>query len=224
MAGTASIFLLLFSLIGGGGGNHLLDYASTQAYWKAKGVKVSVEAMRAELNFGKAQDITELLKQLGSPDGQERAAAAKKIVAVGEAALPQLEKVADVPDPEVAASVKKLIADISAASKVQAVRRLMAIRTLGELKKPESLTALRPLVDSRQMFVGEYAARAIAQIEGKPLSSGGPTAEQKKADLWLLPADCRIVLQLAPAFAPIPVDALIENIPAAALGNPNKDQ
>jgi ribosomal protein L12E/L44/L45/RPP1/RPP2 len=224
MASSASILLILLSLIGGGGGNHLLDYASSQAYWKAKGVAVNVQAMTAELKTSESKDISELIKELASPDGQVRAGAAKKIAQVGETALPQLEKVADVPDPEVAASVKTLIADISAASKVNAVRRLMAIRTLGELKKPEALAALRPLVEAKEMFVGEYAARAIAQIEGKPLPSVGASAEQKKADLWLLPADCRMVVQIAPAFDPMPVDALIEKIPAAAMGNPNKDQ
>jgi len=52
----------------------------------------------------------------------------------------------------------------------------------------------------------------------------GATAEQKKSDLYLLPADCRMLVQIAPALAPTPVDALIDKIPAAAIGNPNKDQ
>src|SRR6185436_7560397 len=86
------------------------------------------------------------------------------------------------------------------------------------------LAALRPLLNAKQMFVAEYAARSIAQIEGKPVSAGGASADQKKADLWLLGADCRMIVQIAPAFAPTPVDQLIEKIPAAAIGNPNKDQ
>jgi hypothetical protein len=219
-----SMIFFLFTLIGGGGGNHLLDYASTEAYWKSKGVAVSLQTMTNELRTSDAQDITELIKQLASPDGAVRAGAAKKIVQLGEAVLPQLEKAAEIPDPEVAATVKNLIADISSASKVNAIRRLMAIRTLGELKKPEALAVLKPLLNAKEMFVAEYAARSIAQIEGKPLSPGGATADQKKSDLWLLTADCRLVVQVAPAFAPVAVDTLIEKIPAAAIGNPNKDQ
>ena len=53
---------------------------------------------------------------------------------------------------------------------------------------------------------------------------GGATADQKKADLALLSADTRMIVQVAPAFAPIPVDVLIDKIPAAAIGNANKDQ
>jgi hypothetical protein len=180
--------------------------------------------MTNELKTSDAKDISELIAQLASPDGQVRAGASKKILQLGEGVLPQLEKAAETPDPEVAASVKTLMADISAASKVNAVRRLMAIRTLGELKKPESLGALKPMLDAKEMFVSEYATRAIAQIEGKPLAVALATPEQKKSDLFLLPADCRMVVQVAPGFAPVPVDALIDKIPAAALGNPNKDQ
>src|ERR1051325_4906437 len=170
MATGASMILILLSLIGGGGGNHLLDYASSQSYWKSKGVVVSVQTMTNELRSSDAKDISELIAQLASPDGQVRAGAAKKIIQLGEGVLPQLEKAVETPDPEVAASVKTLIADISAASKVNAIRRLMAIRTLGELKKPESVNALRPLVSAKEMFVSEYAARSIAQIEGKAMA------------------------------------------------------
>src|SRR3954454_12207605 len=104
MAGGASILLILLSLIGGGGGNHLLDYASSQSYWKSKGVVVSVQTMTNELRTSDAQDISELIAQLASPDGQVRAAATKKIVQLGEAVLPQLQKASETPDPEVAAS------------------------------------------------------------------------------------------------------------------------
>src|SRR5689334_17241673 len=224
MAGSFSMIFLLFTLITGGGGNHLLDYASTQAYWKSKGVAVSVQTMSAELKTSDGQDISQLIAQLASPDGNVRAGASKKIVQLGESALPQLEKAVETPDPEVATSVKTLIADISAASKKNAVRRLMAIRTLGELKKPEGLNALRPLVNAKEMFVAEYAARSMAQIEGKPIASTSPTLEQKKADLNLLTADCRMIVQAAPPFTPVGVDVLIDKIPAAAIGNPNKDQ
>ena len=78
MAGSFSMIFFLFTLISGGGGNHLLDYASTQAYWQSKGVAVSVQTMSAELKMSDAQDITQLLAQLASPDGNVRAGASKK--------------------------------------------------------------------------------------------------------------------------------------------------
>src|SRR4051794_39116860 len=126
MAASSSILLLLLALIGGGGGNHLLDYASTEAYWKSKGVVVNVQTMSAELKLSHAEDISQLIAQLASPDGNVRAAASRKIISIGESALPQLEKAVETPDPEVAASVKTLIADISAVSRKTAIRRLMA--------------------------------------------------------------------------------------------------
>ncbi|HEV8605285.1 MAG TPA: hypothetical protein VGQ99_07970 [Tepidisphaeraceae bacterium] len=224
MATNASLLMLILTLLGGGGGNHLLDYASTDAYWKSKGVTVGVQTMTNELKTSAAQDITQLIKELASPDGQVRAGASKKIMQLGDTVLPQLEKAAETPDPEVAASIKTLIADISAASKVNSIRRLMAIRTLGELKKPEAVAILRPLVDAKEMFVGEYAARAIAQIESKPYALVGVTAEQRKSDFWLLPADCRVVAQVGTGFPATSIDALIEKMPAAAVGNPNRDQ
>src|SRR5215212_588141 len=75
MAGSFSMIFFLFTLIGGGGGNHLLDYASTKAYWQTKGVAVSVQTMSAELKTSDAEDITQLVAQLASPDGNVRAGA-----------------------------------------------------------------------------------------------------------------------------------------------------
>jgi hypothetical protein len=42
------MFIVLL-ITGGGGGNDLLDYLATEAYWKAKGVKAGEVAVRARL-------------------------------------------------------------------------------------------------------------------------------------------------------------------------------
>src|SRR5690349_1598070 len=46
-------------------------------------------------------------------------------------------------------------------SKETAVRRLMAIRTLGELKNADAIPTLKSQLDSKEMFVTAYAQRAL---------------------------------------------------------------
>src|SRR5213075_163124 len=121
---------------------------------------------------------------------------AQKIVATGPAAIPALEKASDDPDIEVANRTKNLIQQIRTNTKAASVRKLVAIRALGEKKSREALPALQPLLNSKEPFVADYAARAIAQIEGKPLPSRRLTPENLKTDLSLLPATCSIVGQV----------------------------
>lgn len=83
----------------------------------------------------------------------------------------------------------------SDAPKAQAVRRLMAIRTLGELKRPEALDVLKPLLKSKVMFEADYAARAIASIEGKAVPVVAPS--DLSNDAWLMPRGCGIVGQIS---------------------------
>ena len=92
-----------------------------------------------------------------------------------------------------------------AVAKALAVRRLMAIRTLGELKKPEALPILRPLLGSQAMFEADYARQAIAAIEGKPFARPRPPADRLAKDLRLLPAGCGLVGQMS-LLSPQPVD------------------
>ncbi len=156
-----SVFMMMLVATFGGTGGHLLDYADTQAYWKAKNVAVSIETMAAEAK---------------AAQGHEKA---------------------------------------------HQVRQLMAIRALGELKQKNALPALKPLLESKDLFIAEYAQRAVNAIEGKPLPPAGPTAEQRKTDLWLLPADSRLVAQFAmPAPAQTAtIDKLLDNLPAPLAAN-----
>jgi len=149
-----SLLIALFTMVGGAG-NHLLDYVSSESYWKAKNVEMTLEKMTAEAKVAEAKDAT------------------------------------------------------------QRVRRLMAIRTLGELKKKEALPALAELAKSKETFVAEYANRAIAAIEDKPYQPPAPTQEQRQSDVWLLPQDAHIVGQLAiPGGQPLPLAKLLDNLPA----------
>lgn len=157
-----SILMLLLSR---GGGNDLLDYMPTDAYWRIKGVAVTVERMVAELATGETGERAE----------------------------------------------------------AKAVRRLMALRTLGELKKAEALPALRPLLESKGLFVADYARQAIAAIEGKPSARPRPTEADLWKDLCLLPARCGIVAQARPpAGGPVAFEKALKD--AASMLPPELDR
>ena len=146
---------MLMMLLTSGGGNDLLDYLPTDAYWKAKGVEITVEAMAAELKGAEPADVA------------------------------------------------------------GGVRRLMAIRALGELKKPAGLAALRPLLASKKLFVADYAKQAAATIEGKPYTRPVPDTKTLWKDVCLLPADCAVVAQVSMAAGkPLDFAALLKGAAA----------
>jgi hypothetical protein len=82
-------------------------------------------------------------------------------------------------------------------SKATAVRRLMAIRSLGEFKSPDAVSSLKAQLDSKDMFVADYAQRAIDVIEGNPTtaSTSGVPPDRMKQDLYMLPEHCGVVAQ-----------------------------
>lgn len=194
--GFGMMELLLMLLSGGGWGNDLLDYLPTNAYWRAKGVPVSVERMVPELTVGEPADLAPLIRDLGAQTYETREAATAKLRAAGPAAGPALKNAAESDDPEVRTRAREILEGLSAGAQALAVRRLMAIRTLGELKKPEAAPALRPLLEAKELFVADYAAAAIAAIEGKPPERPQATKEQVWSDVCLLPANCGIVGQM----------------------------
>ncbi|HUT37579.1 MAG TPA: hypothetical protein VNE39_29130 [Planctomycetota bacterium] len=194
--GFGMMELLMLLLSGGGWGNDLMDYLPTSAYWKAKGVEVSAERMTAELAVAEPADLAQLIRDLGAQKHETREAASAKLRAIGPVAIPALKKAAESDDPEVRTRARELLAGLSGGAQANAIRRLMAIRTLGEQKKPEAVAALRPLLESKEPFVADYAARAIAAIEGRAHERPAPTREMLWRDLCLLPANCGIVAQL----------------------------
>lgn len=191
-----SLLALLVALLGGGG-NDLLDYLPTESYWRAKGVTISVEAMLAELKPVADQDISAHVAALGSPDPAVRATAEQQIRAVGAAGLQQLQQAAAAPSAEVAGRAKALLNQVYGDLTAGRVRRLMVVRTLGELGDVKAMDALRPLLRSDEPFMAEYAAAAVARIEKKPYARPRP-AEAIAADVWRLPESCRAVAQVAP--------------------------
>jgi len=194
--GFGMMELLMLLLSGGGWGNDLLDYLPTSAYWKAKGVTVSVERMTAELAVAEPADLAQLIRDLGDEKHETREAASAKLRALGPVAIPALKKAAEADDPEVRARARELMEGMTGGAQANAIRRLMAIRTLGELKKLEAVGPLRPLLESKEPFVADYAARAIAAIEGRAHERPAPTREMLWRDLCLLPANCGIVAQM----------------------------
>src|SRR4051812_38893009 len=81
-------------------------------------------------------------------------------------------------------------------SKPTAARKLMAIRALGELKSPDAMNNLKTQLESKEMFVADYAQRAIDSIEGKPARTSGVPPDRMKQDLYMLPAGCGAVGQV----------------------------
>jgi hypothetical protein len=194
-----SYMMLLMTLLTQGNGSDLLDYVQSQAYWELQGVEVSVASMRAQLAPVEAGDMAKLIDELSGDDAARRQAAAGKIRALGARALPALQKAAEVArgNPDKAAAIQNAIGDVLKKPKAGAVRRLMAIRTLGELKKRGALPALRGLLKSKALFEADYARAAIAAIEGKAHKRAGIAPEALAKDPWLLPAECGIVGQMS---------------------------
>jgi len=206
-----SLVTLITFLLGAGGGD-LLDYVPSDTYWKAKEINVTVEALRKELVPTPAADVAGLIAQLDSPDAAVRDAAAAKIRAAGSGAIAALKEATESEIIETARRAKALVQEITADAKPASVRRLMAIRTLGERKERGALDVLRPLLQSKEPFVAEYAARAVAQIEGTPYERPRPD-EAMRQDLWLLPANVAAVAQYAPRGGlMVPLDRAVANM------------
>ncbi len=195
MMTSFGMLALLLSLVTGGS-NELLDYLPSDVYWANKKVEATPEAMIAQLRTGAAASIAKDVQTLGNADFAAREEASKRILALGPAVIPQLQKASTDADPEIATRANALVEKLTAAGQASAAQRLMAIRTLGEMKAKEALDVLRPLIDSKEPFVADYARRAIARIEGKEFASPGPAGKEMASDLALLPAGCGVVAQM----------------------------
>ncbi len=79
------------------------------------------------------------------------------------------------------------------------VRKLMAIRALGMLKAQEAKPALERLRrNAMEPFVGDYAAWALAAIDGTTYSRPEASLSERQKDLGLLPGNCGVAAQLSP--------------------------
>lgn len=144
---------VLMMVLGMGAGGDLLDYMSSDYYWKMQGVAVvNVEEMNRILDNAEANPTD----------------------------------------------------------------KLMAIRSLGHLGEDASLAKLQPLVNSNEPFVGMYAKRSIAWIQGvDPEPIPGVTAEQLAMDVALLPPDATMAAQVRTLTGTGPVNwnTMLPNFP-----------
>lgn len=192
MMNFGMVFLMTMLM---GGVSDMLDVIPSDEYWRIKNVQVSEATLTADLAPPQpAGDIAGLVDHLGEGDPAVREAAAGKIRAMGPGAVPQLQKATESDNPEIAARARKLIADIQNGGKAQQVRRLMAIRTAGERKMVALLPRLKELAASQEMFVADYAAAAVAAIEGKAYSRPQSVLAD---DVWKMPADVRAVVHVS---------------------------
>ncbi len=112
--------------------------------------------------------------------------------------------------------------------KVAEVRRLMVIRTLGELKSKEAVAALeeianrklKPALGGSYLFDALYARQALAAINGKAIPRPPATAEALASDLWLLPQECGVVGQASVKAAQLPD---VEKMLAALVADDDKE-
>lgn len=185
-----AMLVLLASLLSGGG--DLLDAVPTDAYWARRGVEVTVDRMIDQLAPG-AKSVDQDALLLRGDDPVLREQAALRLVDVGPAAIEKVRPLTESKDPPTADAARLVIAAIERRPKVAQVRRLMAIRALGELGDARGLAAVEAAGRSGDSFAADYAARAAARIARRPVPV--PQVPEKLQDAWLMPATCRAVVQ-----------------------------
>ncbi len=209
-----------------------LEFVDPVVYWQIKNVEITADNMIAELNEADPNeppaekpplvDYDAIVQQLGSDAFADREAAQKKLEEAGQQALPALEKGTESDDPEISVRSQRAIHNIQQAMQQQqmqgirppqppgpqhkAIRRLMAIRTIGEKKYRQALPLLEQLTNSPTLFEAEYARRAIAQINDKPFEL--PQLDQRllAADVAAMPANTLAIMQSRTARQPQKLD------------------
>ena len=188
-------FLVALIILLNGARTDLLDVLSTRAYWQAKQVTVTLEQLERDAGPDeRIEAIDALVDDLGAAEFKTRVRAKEKLAGMGPSILPQLQGALTSKNPEVRAVAGEISRQFESKAKERTVRRLMAIRTLGERREKEALPLLRSMEESKEMFVGEYAQRAVAQIEGRPWESPDRSGVIKN-DYLLLPQHTGIVGQ-----------------------------
>jgi hypothetical protein len=210
------LLALLMLLAGNRGRTDLLDTMSSDVYWQIKHITPEAGQLERDAGFEAVPaSIERQLKDLEATDFATRDRARQELERMGPAILPLLQPAAQSPDAEVAAVAQDLVKKFNERGQERAIRRLMAIRTLGERKEKGALPLLHTLKESRELFVGDYARRAIAQINGEKYEPADMT-EKFAGDVALLPGDAALVGQCSGLDAePLTIAALVK----AALAN-----
>ncbi|MEX0775859.1 MAG: hypothetical protein WD042_09125 [Phycisphaeraceae bacterium] len=199
--GMGMMSWIMMALLSGGGGNQLLNYASTDAYWQQRGVVVTVAAMQEKLapagaSGSAAKDISRQIENLGSDSAKVRDLVSKEIREAGPEVIPQLEEAAKSDNAQRAAAAKALIAELNTQGKITQVDRLMAIRALGESGQADVAATLEKLADSKAPFEAEYAQVALARLKSAVVATPAIDPAKRLADVWLLPAGVGVVGQV----------------------------
>lgn len=208
---VVGMFLLVLT---NGSSLELLDWVDTETYWRQQGVEMTADALAGELGIEdppqKEKQIRKLARKLGAADFEVRERATNELTAIGRPALPVLKQVAEADDVEAAERAKAIIAAVSRPADdpkaiIAAVsrpadetgfRRLMAIRALGETQAVAARDELKTLTNSEDLFVAEYAQRALATINGKkPPARGTVKPKVLREDVLRLPKESGLVLQ-----------------------------
>lgn len=149
--------------------------------------------------------IRALVAQLGAKQYSDREAAQEELIKLGREAQPELEEATKHEDPEIAVRARNILEEIMPkvqvrehwrqmmeppeGRQVKAVRRLMAIRTIGEKKYKQCLPLLRKLTESKVPFEADYARRAIARIEDRKLEHEPFDMKLRERDLAAVPQE-----------------------------------
>ncbi|MGA2230956.1 MAG: HEAT repeat domain-containing protein, partial [Tepidisphaeraceae bacterium] len=189
----AIISLLLFFF---GASNDLLDYVPTSVYWQSKHVQVTAAAMEAELADPTGPDVSGLIAQLGDADPMVRQKAENELTAMGTDIVPQLRAAVTNGDPAIADAASKTITRIGPLPTPRAIRRLMAIRALGEMGLPQEAAVLTEVLKSKRQFEADYAAEGLALLNHEHRLRGAAADADCAADVSSFPDDCATILQI----------------------------
>ncbi len=224
MAAFGLMELILMVMLGGGSmGNDLIDYLPSNLYWQTQGVELKSDVLLHELDDkpGVPVDARRYIENLGSASAEVRDQASEALRKLGGVVVPDLEKASQSSNPEVAQRAQLLLKALHDNARAPALRRLMAIRALGELKDPSAAAVLTKLAKSKRPFEAEYAQAALAAIAGKPVTRKGITPAERAGDLWLLPKDSGLVAQMAiEPGGPVDLRAMVQPMTAMMGGEP----
>ncbi len=177
--------------------NELLQLIPNEAYWKHEEVAPNTEMLLAMLQEPEMpEDLTALLEQLGDSSFRKRKAAQEALVSAGPVVLDQVRKLVDSPDSEVAARATEIVETLTTQAAQNRVRQLIAIRTLGQRKETKAAQRLQALTQSNKPFVADYAAQALAEIQGKAWKPQRDMSSRLKTDLSAFPDELSVLAQV----------------------------
>ena len=162
--------LFLIQLVGKAA--EMLDAVDSDIYWHLAEIEKKPEAILPLLDVAAESELDATVVDkhvagLGSPDFAVRKKSMAELLKLGFRAQPFLEKALKSDNPEVVIAVRQVISNLGRTANDSQMHRLMAIRTLGELKAKQAIPALEKLAESEEPYVSEYVDRALREILGK---------------------------------------------------------